>query len=193
MNAYVFTPSDELIGKFEVSSAEELSSAFAAFRATEPAMRAYSYIQAAGKVWTVTNLDPIQLREGRVAAESAQAEKVSATGTLRHPSGGGRSVMTRYTDAYLLARAVTGVGITVKIISFVIGGAIALIGATLGSKSVPLGIGGFLIGVGIGVPIYVLGVLVSAQGQILKAALDSAVYTSPFLNEDQMKQIMSLD
>jgi len=73
MNAYVFTPSDELIGKFEVSSAEELSSAFASLRATEPAMRAYSYIQAAGKVRSVKNLYPIQLLAGRLATESAQA------------------------------------------------------------------------------------------------------------------------
>ena len=44
----------------------------------------------------------------------------------------------------------------------------------------------------VGVPLYVLGILVSAQGQILKATLDSAVTNSPFLTEDQMAEVMSL-
>lgn len=39
---------------------------------------------------------------------------------------------------------------------------------------------------------YVFGVLVSAQGQILKAMLDSAVNSSPFLNNEHRAKIMSL-
>ena len=39
---------------------------------------------------------------------------------------------------------------------------------------------------------FVLGVLVSAQGQILRATLDSAVNSSPFLTNDQRASIMKL-
>jgi hypothetical protein len=43
-----------------------------------------------------------------------------------------------------------------------------------------------------GIIIYVIGVLVSAQGQILKATLDTAVHTSPFLDDDQRLIAMRL-
>ncbi len=43
-----------------------------------------------------------------------------------------------------------------------------------------------------GVPLCVLGVLVSAQGQILKAALDVAVQASPFLEKEEIARIISL-
>ena len=39
---------------------------------------------------------------------------------------------------------------------------------------------------------YILSVFISAQGQMLKASLDSAVNTSPFLEDDHRAQIMSL-
>ena len=45
--------------------------------------------------------------------------------------------------------------------------------------------------VAVGVPIYALGILVSAAGQVLKATLDSAVHTSPFLDQNQMAQSMA--
>jgi hypothetical protein len=39
---------------------------------------------------------------------------------------------------------------------------------------------------------FVLGIIVSAQGQILKANLDSAVNTSPFLTTQQKARVMDL-
>ena len=39
---------------------------------------------------------------------------------------------------------------------------------------------------------YVVGVIVSAQGQILKAGLDTSVHTSPFVSNDDKAKIMSL-
>jgi hypothetical protein len=53
--------------------------------------------------------------------------------------------------------------------------------------------GSFVLAVSVGVPLFVLGVLVSAVGQILAATLDTAVTSSPFLTKDQMAQVMSLD
>jgi len=39
---------------------------------------------------------------------------------------------------------------------------------------------------------YVFGTMVSAQGQILLANLDSAVHTSPFLTDDERAQVMHM-
>ena len=37
---------------------------------------------------------------------------------------------------------------------------------------------------------FALGIIVSAQGQILKADLDGAVNTSPFMTDDQKAHVM---
>jgi len=101
--------------------------------------------------------------------------------------------MSRYTDAYLAARTITAFGAIVKGIAFVIGGGIFLVGLITSYQSWQYIVGSIMLGVVIGIPIYVLGVLVSAQGQILKATLDTAVNSSPLLSADEMQQIMSLD
>jgi hypothetical protein len=44
----------------------------------------------------------------------------------------------------------------------------------------------------VGILLFVLGPLVAAQGQILKAALDSAGNSSPFLSDPDRAEIMSL-
>jgi len=101
--------------------------------------------------------------------------------------------MSRYTDSYLVARAITAFGAVVKFIAFIIGGGIILVSIIVGGQSAQYVIGGILAAAIVGIPIYVLGILVSAQGQILKATLDTAVNTSPLLTKDEMRQIMSLD
>lgn len=108
------------------------------------------------------------------------------------------AVVNRYKDAYLTARAVDGVGS----ISKGIGVAIALLLGLAGLVTIGNGRGGdtgaaigiMTIGFGIatGAGLYVLGILVSAQGQILKAALDGAVNVSPFLTNEQRAKVMSL-
>lgn len=114
-----------------------------------------------------------------------------STGTSGH-----RSLVPRYADAYLVARSTTGFGATVKVIAIVMGIIVAITGAVLGSQT-DLGgvfvIAGILAGVMAALPIYILGILISAQGQILKATIDTAVNTSPLLTEDEMRKMMSLD
>lgn len=51
---------------------------------------------------------------------------------------------------------------------------------------------GILAAVVVGVLFYLLGIFVSAQGQILSASLDSAVNSSPFLTQEQKARVMSL-
>jgi hypothetical protein len=51
---------------------------------------------------------------------------------------------------------------------------------------------GAVFGALVGGLFFLLGVLISAQGQLLKAHADSAVHTSPFLNNEERAIAMSL-
>lgn len=83
------------------------------------------------------------------------------------------------------------IGATVKVIALVIGGGIALISLVASIQHIQY-FGGIILGAIIAIPIYVLGVLVSALAQVLKATLDTAVHSSPFLTKEDMAKVMSL-
>ncbi len=111
------------------------------------------------------------------------------------------SVMTRYCDAYLVARVTTGFGGIIKAIGIALAVGIFMGGIVVGSAmarmygseiQTGLGILGAAFAAVIGATFYLFGILVSAQGQILKATLDGAVNNSPFLTNDQKAQTMSL-
>ena len=122
-------------------------------------------------------------------------------------------IVDRYLDLYRVARFVDGVGTTVKTIGVISGVAILLlffiIGAVASSQPAsPFGpprssqsdgvfllvwvIVGAIIGSFIGGIVFILGVLISAQGQILLAQADAAVHTSPFLPPEEKAKAMSL-
>jgi len=106
-------------------------------------------------------------------------------------------LISRYGDAYTVARVTVGFCDVNKIIGMVLAGLIAL--ATLivasqgeGGLSFAMFLMGMLFAAFVGVLFYLSGVMVSAQGQILKASLDGAVNSCPFLTNEQRAQIMSL-
>jgi hypothetical protein len=132
-------------------------------------------------------------RDGAPPSEPFTKVSPVPSGLPSVSKSGGDSVMSRYTDAYRVARTVTAFGVTVKIVAIIIGGVIALAGLVAASQSGIFALAGILVAAVVSIPIYILGVLVSAQGQTLKATLDTAVYSSPLLTKDQMRQIMSLD
>jgi len=132
-------------------------------------------------------------RDGAPAAEPFTKVSPVPSSVSSASKIGGSSVMSRYTDAYRVARVVTAFGATVKIIAFIIGGVILLAGCAAASQSGMFAMAGIVVAAVVSIPIYILGVLVSAQGQILKATLDTAVYSSPLLTKDEMRHIMSLD
>jgi hypothetical protein len=112
------------------------------------------------------------------------------------------ALMKRYKDAFLVARSIVSIGKIVRIAGIVIGGIAAIVVCGLMSKPVAPGAQadsvaarfalGVLVGIGVAVPLFVLGTLISAQGQILKATLDTAVNSSPFLKDEERAQIMPL-
>lgn len=140
--------------------------------------------------------------------EEAQVERTIASPAKPNPIGQRDSsagtasqasaVMKRYKDAYIGARVMNGFGGIIKTIGIVIGGLLALVGFIVANNGGPgnpmsiLGIAGIVVGIIAGAWFYIIGVLVSAQGQILKASLDSAVNNSPFLTNEHRATIMSL-
>lgn len=81
----------------------------------------------------------------------------------------------------------------VKRAALILGACIALLALlALKQGSTLYAVGALLVAVVVTVPIYVLGILVAAQGQILKATLDTAVTSSPFLKTEEMAEVMSL-
>jgi hypothetical protein len=108
------------------------------------------------------------------------------------------SLMKRYKDAYAVARVTNGFGVMIKVVGMIIGGLLALAGFIVASDARPkdpmsvLGIVGIVFGIIVGALFFIIGVLVCAQGQILKASLDSAVNNSPFLTNQHRTKIMSL-
>jgi amino acid permease len=109
------------------------------------------------------------------------------------------ALMTRYADAYRKARAIVGIGNSIKWIGIVIALLFVLGGFSAMNDRGPdmyirtaIGIGAIIIGLIGGAIIFIIGILVSVQGQTLKATLDSAVNNSPFLTNEHRARIMSL-
>lgn len=101
-------------------------------------------------------------------------------------------VIRRYSDAYLTARVIVGLGKFVKgtaVFCFIIGVVVLFIAMV--SREDAAWVAG-PVAAGVAIPLYVLGVIVSAQGQILRASLDTAVHSSPYLTDAERLQVMSL-
>lgn len=134
-----------------------------------------------------------------VEPQSSVISPAANTGTT--PSAASNqflALMKRYKDAYIVARVTNGFGKVIKAIGIGIAILLVIIGfvvagqRSLGETAVVLGVGFIAFGVIMGVWFFIVGVLVSAQGQILRASLDSAVNNSPFLTNDHRAKIMSL-
>jgi len=108
--------------------------------------------------------------------------------------------VVRYRDGYRAANFTTGIGTAVKILGAVLGVLVAGLGI-LASQEI---IGGSpvdsvfaIISLVSGIftfgTFFIAGVIVSALGQQLKAALDSAVNSSPFLDIPAKARAMSLE
>jgi hypothetical protein len=114
-----------------------------------------------------------------------------AAGVAKSRPGG---LLDRYRDAYGVAAGTVKFGNMVKQLSIIVGGAIgvlSLVGGILSSSFFALVVGvlfgGFVLIFG-----YISGTLIAAQGQFMSAMLDTAVNTSPHLQDSEKASIMSL-
>ena len=184
MKAFVFKSTNAFIGKFDVSNIDHIAESLSKFGESHT-LTASDYIECAGKTWTlVDGGDGLQLVEGRPNPVRADAVSESVADG---------DAISRYNDAYLTERIITRIGGVVKIIGIAFGILIILIGII---ASTELGFGafisGFVVGSINGIITYVIGVLICALGQILRANLDTAVHTSPFLDDEQRLSIMRI-
>lgn len=99
-----------------------------------------------------------------------------------------QATQRRYMDGYRVANSVNAFGQFIKVGGVVLGLIVwAAITETVGS-----GFGGFVFGLVVAMVFFVIGVVVAAHGQVLRATLDSAVHSSPFLTDDLRAAVMSL-
>lgn len=105
-------------------------------------------------------------------------------------------LLDRYRESYRVAELATGLGTTVKALGWVVG-ALTLIYGVMASLYVfgPLryvfAFGGFIAAALVVLAFYVLGTVVAAVGETLRATADTAVNTSPFLSNEQKAYVMS--
>jgi hypothetical protein len=114
----------------------------------------------------------------------------------------GTAFVQRYADLYRAAKVMTGLGDTVKVVGLASAGVIFMVWFLM-AVAASQGFGGavaffmcLVIGVAFGALVggvfFLLGVLISAQGQLLISHADSAVHSSPFLSDQQRAAAMSL-
>ena|ERR1035437_1090512 len=103
-------------------------------------------------------------------------------------------VVGRYRDAYRVGAALVGLGNAIKIVGAVLAGIIVL--GSLSSGKDLLGGGAVIAGIFlaaiVGALFWICGVIVAAQGQILRATLDTAVASSHFLTDIERAGAMGL-
>ncbi len=108
-----------------------------------------------------------------------------------------KSLMNRYWDAYTVARVIVGYANLIKIVGVVLAAVILLISLLVASQfqgggAFAMFLVGLLNAAVVGILFYSVGILVAAQGEMLKATLDGAVNGSPFLTNEHRAKIMSL-
>jgi Mn2+/Fe2+ NRAMP family transporter len=109
-------------------------------------------------------------------------------------------VIQRYSDAYRVASAIVGLGTAIKVVGFILAGLVFFVSLSARSSN-PFdtggglgltGMAGILFAIVIAVAGWVCGVVVTAQGQILRATLDTAVSSSHFLNDRDRAEAMGI-
>ena len=117
-----------------------------------------------------------------------------------HTTVNTNALIKRYKDAYRVATVVISFGTALKVLGFILGIG-SFLAAGLTSQHTPnmppaMQAVCFLVGVPGGILMfavfYILGVLSSCQGQVLRAGLDEAVYVCPFLTDSDRITAASL-
>ena len=97
------------------------------------------------------------------------------------------AVINRYTDAYRIAGITVGFGTVVRVVGGVLGAAVLFIGSHEFGLVQALFVAALVAAI-----FFFIGMLLATQGQVLKATLDTAVNSSPFLTDNQKAIAMSL-
>ncbi len=111
--------------------------------------------------------------------------------------GEGHSLARRYGDAYRIGKGLARMGRLAKGLGLTLGVMTFLVALLLAGGNYPSGLSpttkvlaASVLGIVVAVPVFLLGELVGALGQVLQATLDTAVNTSPFLDGTQKSQLL---
>ncbi|MEN3331248.1 MAG: zinc-ribbon domain [Blastocatellia bacterium] len=144
----------------------------------------------------VSHTQPVTEPIVKEAAISTLNLKATSTEKLDPSSSEVAAVMKRYQGAYRIARLTDIAGHLLKAMAFFMGiGALVIFGFGMKTDYLEKGFAAVIALLVAGIVFLVffaVGVIVSAQGQNLKANLDSAVNCSPFLTNEQRAKVMSL-
>ena len=102
--------------------------------------------------------------------------------------------IARYADAYRVADSVVSIGAFIKVLSVLVAVGSVFVGGLAGAETSSgiLLYWAVLSGVCAGIPVFVVGLLVCAAGRLVKASIDTAVHSSPFLTDSEKASVMSL-
>ncbi len=105
-------------------------------------------------------------------------------------------LIDRYRDCHRVAGLATGFGTTIKAFGWVTGTLTLASGVVsslnvLGPLKFVFAFGGFIAAALVVLVFYVVGTVVAAVGQTLRASTDTAVNTSPFLSNEQKAYVLS--
>lgn len=131
----------------------------------------------------------IDIEEALEELKSAKAVKSRSSSGVATDHA--RAFSNRYRDAYLQAAMTVGISRLIKGVGMVLGLLTAVLGLLTGKG--PGFLGGLLSGAMIVAIFYFIGIGVATMGQALMATLDSAVNTSPFLDDSQKAEVMRLN
>lgn len=129
---------------------------------------------------------------GITPAESHNGDNMPASAAT--PANLNAALIKRYNDAYSGAHAVVTVGKAIKGVSVILGICMILLSLLIGVNidgGIVAVVGGLIIGCIVGIPTYILGILVAAEGQIQLATLDSAVNGSRHLTDDEVARLLT--
>ena len=119
------------------------------------------------------------------AVAPVATQSSASYGTAPTPS----SAIKRYRDAYLVASAAIAFAAVIKMLGWVVAIITWIAGFILASQQrepqMGFMVAALISGVVQLIVFYFFGVLVAAAGQILRATLDTAVHSSPFLDDQQ--------
>ncbi len=160
MKAFVFKPNNAFIGKFDVSSIEELPEAIINFEKRHSIL-AFDYIECSGQTWTLTNGSlGLELVEGRVYG--GQEDKLADDSGLLEPI---LDATARYENGYFAANSMISLSVAVKFLGMFVGLIFVIFGMMEGSKSgVIFFCRQLLNGMIYGAILYTVGVFVFAVG-----------------------------
>lgn len=119
---------------------------------------------------------------------------MSTASVIRMPeSNENIAISGRFDQGYRVAESNISFGVFVKAVG-VLAGAVTILGTIAFSERSPdsLLLGAFM-AVTCGLALYSLGAILCAQGQMLRATLDAAANSSPFLTTAAKAKIMSLN